>query len=414
MKLIALDRFLYPGGVETLKVNLLPEIAKQIELLVWVLPSYKIPYFQERLPSIPNLVFEPIEWPYGNAQRYTDSLVRKANEFVRNKQLPAPGKSLLNYLAQLSLDHRLSHIAKKFQATHVVDTSVFDAPMPHTDLSLSGIICDLNWRSLPETHPPDVVKRMESILSDYLQKSDVLFPISNFTKAQIDEFLPEHPAPLKPIRLAAKGSPLKTESNHRDKSLLYFPAAATPQKNHMGALRAAAELAAKNVDFQLVLTGYSTELLVSEKPTPYPHIEQCRNFYWNNKLLWGRVQALGQCDYAKVEDLYATCCAVIFPSLYEGFGLPVLEALTHQAPVICSAIPPVVEQLQFYDCLDAVTLFDPMDSSALASCMEDALGGKLKVMLSGDEVEQRLSKWTWANVASAYVEQLQLHTKKNS
>jgi glycosyltransferase involved in cell wall biosynthesis len=254
---------------------------------------------------------------------------------------------------------------------------------------------------------------MESVLTDYLQKSDILFSISNFTKAQIDEFLPAHPTPVQAIQLAVKSSQIKKAREHRDSNIFYFPSVSSPQKNHIGLLRAAKELAAKNVNFQLVLTGYLTELLVSDKPTPYPHIEQCRNFYWNHKDLWGRVQALGLCDYTKVEELYATCCAVIFPSKYEGFGLPVLEALAYQAPVICSSIPPVVEQLQFYDCLNAVSLFDPLDSSALACCMEDALAGKLKVKLSANDVAQKLAKWNWSDVATAYVEQLQRHTKKH-
>ena len=114
MKLIVLDRFLVPGGVETTKLNLLPEIANQIELLVWVLPSYKIPYFQEKLPDIPNLVFEPIEWPYGNVYRYTDSLVRRATVLTKDPSvLPAPLRNVLDLCNQAKLGPQAQSYSKE-------------------------------------------------------------------------------------------------------------------------------------------------------------------------------------------------------------------------------------------------------------------------------------------------------------
>lgn len=70
----------------------------------------------------------------------------------------------------------------------------------------------------------------------------------------------------------------------------------------------------------------------------------------------------------EVEELYATSTAVVFPTLFEGFGLPVLEAMERGCPVLCSDIP-VLREVGG----DAVTYFDPTRPAAIAAVIEAAL-----------------------------------------
>ena len=74
-----------------------------------------------------------------------------------------------------------------------------------------------------------------------------------------------------------------------------------------------------------------------------------------------RVRLLGWVDDATLDGLYRAADCFVFPSLAEGFGLPVLEAMLRGAPVACSnatSLPEVVG--------DAALLFDPLDVDAIA------------------------------------------------
>ncbi|HEY3341520.1 MAG TPA: glycosyltransferase, partial [Anaerolineae bacterium] len=84
----------------------------------------------------------------------------------------------------------------------------------------------------------------------------------------------------------------------------------------------------------------------------------------------------------------------IFPSLYEGFGLPPLEAMACGAPVISSNTSSLPEVIG-----DAGILVDPLDTQALASAMttvleDSALRGRLM-----ERSLQQASRFTWDDVA---------------
>lgn len=77
-----------------------------------------------------------------------------------------------------------------------------------------------------------------------------------------------------------------------------------------------------------------------------------------------RVQFLGRLDDASLAGVVAQARALVFPSLYEGFGIPPLEAMVRGCPVIASDIPAVREA-----CGDAALYFDPTDPAGLAAAM---------------------------------------------
>src|SRR5262249_12413497 len=77
------------------------------------------------------------------------------------------------------------------------------------------------------------------------------------------------------------------------------------------------------------------------------------------------VRFLGWVSGAELEGLWALSEAFVFPSLYEGFGLPVLEAMARGVPVACSNASSLPEVAG-----DAARMFDPRDPSAIASTIE--------------------------------------------
>lgn len=81
-----------------------------------------------------------------------------------------------------------------------------------------------------------------------------------------------------------------------------------------------------------------------------------------------RVHILGNVDDATLAALYRRCAVFFFPSLYEGFGLPVIEAMAFGAPVISSNGGSLPEVVLHPDCL-----FDPLDQAATVAKLESAL-----------------------------------------
>ena len=102
-------------------------------------------------------------------------------------------------------------------------------------------------------------------------------------------------------------------------------------------------------------------------------------------------------DYLHDEDLralYASCRAFIYPSLYEGFGLPPLEAMACGAPVIASRIPAIAETTG-----GAARLFDPGNVDELTQNILELLAdenARRKLSTAG---QQRAAEFSWANTA---------------
>lgn len=106
------------------------------------------------------------------------------------------------------------------------------------------------------------------------------------------------------------------------------------------------------------------------------------------------VRFLGWIDAPELEGLYAAASCFVFPSLYEGFGLPVLEAMRRGVPVACAdraSLPEVAG--------DAALLFDPESPRAIADAMERLLGdGGLADRLRAKGRKQA-ARFTWAATA---------------
>lgn len=79
-------------------------------------------------------------------------------------------------------------------------------------------------------------------------------------------------------------------------------------------------------------------------------------------VIWAGSVSDGELKWA-----YRNCCAFIFPSLDEGFGLPVLEAMSEGAPMALSDIP------AFREFGDVASFFDPRDDFAIADCVAQVL-----------------------------------------
>lgn len=156
-----------------------------------------------------------------------------------------------------------------------------------------------------------------------------------------------------------------------------------PHKNLPTLIRAFGRLVAKgNSSLNLVLAG--------KKGRNAENIESLVEKLGLNR----RVQMPGFVPDEDLPQLYGSCSVFVFPSLYEGFGLPMLEAMACGVPVIAARSSCLMEVGG-----DAAVYFDPASDEALADALERTLKND---GLRHDAVRQgfvQAAKFTWRRVA---------------
>lgn len=181
---------------------------------------------------------------------------------------------------------------------------------------------------------------------------------SEFTRSRVldllggdDDRVVVVPWSVRPVPPAADAS---VPQGVRPPFLLY-PAITYPHKNHLVLLDAFAEVARVDPEVQLVLTG-------GEGPTEDVVRERIRSLGLDSRVVrTGRVPA------DQLAALYGSAAAVVVPSRYEGFGLPVLEAMARSCPVVAARAGSLPEVARPED------LVDPDDVTAWAHAMQAVL-----------------------------------------
>jgi len=97
--------------------------------------------------------------------------------------------------------------------------------------------------------------------------------------------------------------------------------------------------------------------------------------------------------------LYARAAACVIPSTFEGFGMPVLEALAAGIPTACSDIPPLRESAG-----DAALFFDPLDENAIAAALDRITEDELLRRALAQSGPQQARLFTWENTARKTLE----------
>ena len=109
------------------------------------------------------------------------------------------------------------------------------------------------------------------------------------------------------------------------------------------------------------------------------------------------IRPVGVVSVADRDALYAGATVVAYPSLREGFGLPVLEAMAQGAPVLTSSGTATAEVAG-----DAAVLVDPLDEHAIASALVDLVSDPTGGRALGEAGKVRAAEFTWARCAAGY------------
>jgi glycosyltransferase involved in cell wall biosynthesis len=111
-----------------------------------------------------------------------------------------------------------------------------------------------------------------------------------------------------------------------------------------------------------------------------------------------RIIFTGQIREQDKAPLYSGATAFLFPSLYEGFGMPVLEAMACGAPVITSRVSALPEVVG-----DAGVLIDPYSEPAISEALGEVLTSPKRRQELGQRARERSRMFSWRQVAEQTV-----------
>jgi len=231
-------------------------------------------------------------------------------------------------------------------------------------------IYDLTVITHPECHQRFNVKHCKKGIEDAIKYADAIIAISEHTKKDLMDIAgapedlitvtPLAPAPdLKPT--ADKKTLEKVRQKYKlpDKYILFL-GSLEPRKNVVTLIKSYARLAEEyKKEARLVIAGAKGWLNSPVHDT------------LKRLGLMERTAFTGYVDSEDLPALYSMARCFVYPSLYEGFGLPVLEAMACGAPVITSNTSSMPEVAG-----TAARLVDPLDEGELTEALEEILGSK--------------------------------------
>jgi glycosyltransferase involved in cell wall biosynthesis len=252
---------------------------------------------------------------------------------------------------------------------------------------------DLIYRRYPEAHAGLRALGMRVLVPLAVRRSDRVIADSESTRRDLVALLgtPEERIDVVPLGIGAtrRAEPLaEAELRERfglgERQVLLSLSAKRPHKNLLGLLEAAALLERRPI---LILAGYPTE-----------HERELRERAHALGIA-ADVRWPGWLEPAEIDGLLRLSAGFVFPSLYEGFGLPVLEAMARGVPVACSTAASLPEVAG-----DAALLFDPGDPRAIADAMAELLSGGAAVQRLREAGLARVAKFTWERTAQLTLE----------
>ena len=266
-----------------------------------------------------------------------------------------------------------------------------------------GTVHDFSQLHVPQKYDAARMFYITRVLPRMMRRLTRVISVSESTRRDLESFAR---VPAERIRVIHNGADLQrftprpeatahaelpAELHIPERYILYISRLEHPGKNHVRLLEAFAALKrAADLPHKLVLVGGS----------------------WNGaEIIHARVAELSLNDLVvfpgfvpdeALPALYAAADAFAFPSLFEGFGIPVLEAMASGTPVCAantSSIPEVVG--------DAGVLFDPLDVPAITDCLSRLLQDQpLRQRLIATGIE-RARGFTWDKAAKATLDELE-------
>jgi glycosyltransferase involved in cell wall biosynthesis len=255
------------------------------------------------------------------------------------------------------------------------------SPVPHAARHTVVTVYDMIHERLPQHFPRD--DRTSQLKADAVARASHVICISDHTKRDLVEILRVEPAKISVVHL---GSPPVENGREAPAPLftepyLLFVGERTGYKNFTGFVRAFAGATRLRNEFRLVCIGGGV----------FTRAE--RTLFRELGLEDGVRLIVG--DDRVLTKLYSHAAALVYPSLYEGFGMPPLEAMAMSCPVACSSTASLPEVVG-----DAAELFDPLDPDDMIAAVERVVYStqRRETLLSAGR--RRLNHFSWDRCAA--------------
>jgi glycosyltransferase involved in cell wall biosynthesis len=300
---------------------------------------------------------------------------------------------LIHGISDISRMHILLPLESRKKGVQVLFCPSYLSPLL-PPCPVVAVLYDMSFKRYPRTMDRLYLHYLAALLPLTARRASLLIAISEFAKREIHEHLHIPPDKIRVVPLAAaehfqvikdegKTAAFRAKYN-LSRPFLLFVGTLEPRKNIPALLRAFSLLKKDGVgDHQLVLCG--------------PQGRSCGDIFRGIRELGleKEVLYLGYLPEAELPLLYNAARMLVFPSLYEGFGLPVLEAMACGCPVVTSSTSALPETAG-----GAALFVDPQDPTALARAAADlALDGNLRLEMVRRGLE-RARMFSWERTAA--------------
>jgi glycosyltransferase involved in cell wall biosynthesis len=290
---------------------------------------------------------------------------------IEVKEPPVAKRGPARIAAMALSTFRSQRVQTKLDTVDVVHYAL-TIPLPRTKTPTVVTLHDVQHRDMPDFFGP-ARRSFRRVAYDRATKSaEAVVVTSEFVRDRALDKLELDPTRVHVVPHAINHTLFRRGDEEREPFLLY-PARAWPHKNHLRLFEAFAILRKHDPKLRLVLTGGGLDRL-GQLPDG---VER-----------WGIVPP------AELASLYRRAACLVFPSLYEGFGMPPLEAMACGCPVAASNVTAIPEV-----CGDAAVLFDPLDPESIANAVLEADSRSLELRAKG---LAHAAGFTWEASARAH------------
>lgn len=248
---------------------------------------------------------------------------------------------------------------------------------------------DLSWIRFPETHPKDRVEAMNKYFQNGLERASMIITDSQFVKNELKDLFRIDDARIQSIPLGVE-SLFRPQTSAETLPVLqrlglthqkYILAVGTlePRKNLQAALLAYMQLPAQmRKHFPLVLVGMKGWHTSSLEKQMAPLVAS------------GEIRLLGYLQREDLATVTAGALSLVYPSIYEGFGLPPLEAMACGVPVIASNVSSLPEVVG-----DTGLLVEPHDIDSITKAIETMIAAPDIRQQSSQKALLRSANFSW-------------------